>query len=364
MIKKINCFCLIFLVLFFTSSLLWASGLEVDVVSVSQGKGIPGSFKVTVKYKLTADEGSVSEDMPVYVFLTYTTNSDDKNVPWNRATQVEGDVGMITSTGDKTITWNWKSEGVNEGNIYDKAKVKVHAIEMVKVPKSNEGAYKDLEGFYLQKYPTTTKQYVDFLNAQANAHDPGKDAAKRYWHDEMSDDKYGHITMTGTIGKNAIWSVSSEFEDYPVVYVSWYNAYDYAKWAGLRLPTSKEFLKTAKGKKGDWKYYWGNEEPNPQLCNYNMNIKTTTDVNYYEYAIREHIKNRDGNLGNFYGAYDLAGNVWEWQDTYYADNTYVQLGGDFTSELALPIDKFNFTCTPSTFSFGTGFRCARDLESK
>jgi serine/threonine-protein kinase len=102
---------------------------------------------------------------------------------------------------------------------------------------------------------------------------------------------------------------NSEFDDYPVIYVNWNMAKTYCEWADRRLPTEAEWEKAARGENANV-YPWGNKTPNYRLLNYNSFVGDTTEVGTYP----------DG--ASIYGAYDMAGNVWEWVNDWYSETYY------------------------------------------
>ena len=94
---------------------------------------------------------------------------------------------------------------------------------------------------------------------------------------------------------------------YPVTGVSWFDANNFCRWAGKKLPTEKQWERTARGE-GENQYPWGNEF---KADHANLSPKAGS-------------RNPVGPVGSHpsgatsLGVMDLIGNVWEWVEDDYA----------------------------------------------
>lgn len=210
-----------------------------------------------------------------------------------------------------------------------------------------------LDAFYLDKHEVTNAQYKAFLDET------------RYDGSREADEDYLRHWVDGTypLGKG----------DHPVVFVSWMNAKAYAKWAGKRLPTEAE-----------WEY----------ACRagtttaYNVGNKLDCDdANIHCSAGHgENPRNGDAPVGSYapnaWGLYDMHGNVWEWcQDWYNEDSlgdkpmrnprgpesgTFPVIRGGswrYFSASARSANRAGTEDPPKGAGPSVGFRCARDIDS-
>lgn len=166
-----------------------------------------------------------------------------------------------------------------------------------------------------------------------------------------------------------IFSVENGYENHPMVMVSWFGAWAYAKYYGWRLPTENEWEKAARGE-DNRVYPWGDEIHYNQANYYssrNLIQKIfgkrviTTPVGYYNGKTYNGYETMDARSP--YGLYDMAGNVWQWcgDDYPYTHLRYMRGGSEANYEYNLRVWARN-SAGPEFYSINIGFRCTRDVK--
>lgn len=206
--------------------------------------------------------------------------------------------------------------------------------EVMKDDRPVRGIYVD--PFYMDEHEVSNEQYAAFVKATRHR-------APYNWPD-------GKILA----GK----------EKYPVVDVSWDDAAAFAKWAGKRLPTEAEWERACRGIDEGAVYPWGNRKPAKMDARYNA-VDGPAPVGQSK--------------PNYFGLFDMAGNVWEWCSDWYAKDYYasapernppgppqgryrVLRGGSWADE-----EKY-LTCAnrswarPAERSPNIGFRCVKSFH--
>jgi serine/threonine-protein kinase len=134
----------------------------------------------------------------------------------------------------------------------------------------------DLDAFWIDKFEVTNVLYKRCVEA-------GKCTAPAECKSWTRNSYYGN----------------SQYDNYPVINVTWENATQYCSFANKRLPTEAQWEKAARGTDGSI-YPWADLFDVNKLNSSEGGKGDTTPVGSYPSGASP------------YGAMDMAGNVWEW----------------------------------------------------
>lgn len=197
-----------------------------------------------------------------------------------------------------------------------------------------------VNAFYMDKYELTNREYLRFCKETGYKY-------PEFWNSE-------------------IFKSGEAFLDYPVVGVNWWDAQNYAKWAGKRLPTEAEWEYAARGGLIEMEFPNGNSWDEE---------KAKQDT----IAWRNLIQKVGKYAPNGYGLFDMGGNVWEWTADKYAEDYYSYSPEDNPTG---PTGRNNIVIRSGSWhsgsmckkvyyrkglpgnwcDFGLGFRCVKDIN--
>lgn len=217
-------------------------------------------------------------------------------------------------------------------------KIQAAIGKMVRIPKGEllYGEKKEKKNinhdYEIGAYPVTNGEYKEFLDENKEYPIP------EHWNKEKR-------------------TFPEDKEKHPVVYVSFDDVLKYCEWKTekerrqYRLPTEDEWEKAARGTDGRV-YPWGDEFDKEKCNSSESGINDTTPVDKYPDGVSP------------YGCYDMAGNVWEWVDSWYdKEEKYRVLRGSCWG------DDQEFVCAstrrrgvPAARNFFIGFRVALSAQ--
>ncbi len=156
-----------------------------------------------------------------------------------------------------------------------------------------------LDEYYIDATEVTNAMYATFLNEMGNQTEGGVT-----WLDTHSP----RVLITDKSGE---WQSRPNWDNYPIVAVSWFGANAYCTWAGRQLPTEAQWEFAAKGSEG-FRFPWGNADPDCDHARYAGCGTSPVEVGSLTLGATP------------LGIFDLAGNVAEWVNDRYAPDYYLQ----------------------------------------
>ncbi|MDG1219570.1 MAG: SUMF1/EgtB/PvdO family nonheme iron enzyme [Flavobacteriaceae bacterium] len=180
-----------------------------------------------------------------------------------------------------------------------------------------------IKPFYMDKYEVSNKDYKEFVDSNGYYRD-------EFWPlDLMHEGKKISFSevKTSFVDKANFPSPKDWYQGtyengkelYPVSGISWYEAYAYANFRNMSLPSVAE-----------WFYAFDRNRPERALKNANIN-----SYNYTKSRIESDSENNNG-------IFDMAGNVREWVSNNIKDeNSRGILGGSFADDTYVPFDFYS-----------------------
>lgn len=178
------------------------------------------------------------------------------------------------------------------------------------------------KAYYLDVHEVTNEQFLSFAEATTHITKPEVVEWAVVLSPEDGTEGDAWVETPGTSWRLP-WAHATkpdDWEQHPVVLVSWGDATEYSEWVGAALPTEAQFERALRAGEEGGIYPWGDAMPpkpplrgNFQDATFGVYVGPTASGIVPDYD--------DGHArtapvmtypANAYGLYDLSGNVWEW----------------------------------------------------
>ena len=239
-----------------------------DLQVAKRNRGNPNAPNPHHGFRCVADTESVSESQ---IAITSTEVELDKRV-W----KTDGAEVVLLPAGEFLM-----GEHFNEG---EPSELPIHTVQ--------------LDAFFMDIHPVSVGRFKKFMEATKYKTRPMK--FEGWWGDSLTMNQY--------------WDKVTEFAatpDHPMVMVDWFDAIEYAQWAGKRLPTEAEWEYAARGGLVGKRYPWQDEI-------------TPEDASFYSDTGKDGIQPVGNSRTNRYGLLDIVGNIWEWCLDAYEERFYTK----------------------------------------
>lgn len=194
-------------------------------------------------------------------------------------------------------------------------------------------------------YPITNAQYAQFM--AAGGYDRREWWSETGWRWRQGEPAYPWPLDRPNFWEDSRWNRTNQ----PVVGVTWYEAEAFCNWLSAvygrlyRLPTEAEWERLAREQDGR-AYPWGETWQEDRANTRESNIGQTSAVGLFP----------DG--ASLTGAYDCAGNVWEWCADWYDKNETdrVLRGGSWSNNQIVARCAIRNWVSPGNSYYNVGFR--------